>query len=645
MAAIDDLYIRILADGSQLDRGLDQAQGSLDNFGTKIQGIGQTLIQAFSVWELKNFVVGAIEAFDESQRAQAKVAQALQVTAGVAGKSFEYLQSKAEGFQKSTLFEDDSIMNNVTAQLLTFTNISGDAFDRAQVAALDLATVLDSDLKGVSIQLGKALNDPVQGLTALRRSGISFSSDQVAVIKNLSETNRLAEAQSMILAEVERQYGGQAEAAAKASAGLQQFKNELSDSYERIGGNIAKGGMLKDMLDDVVGIADAWSRVNSFDTFTSAFDVTIFGGSKALMDARINAEGLAKEMAKIPMTGMFNLTAGPLDTGAGKAPVKEEDTYGKLKEDLKGYQDDLEHATKSQMAGILANIEAKKEEIKKWEELGNASKKYEGSIKALQEELDNLNKSRDTATGAGEVAAINDRIRKKEEEINILKNATAEWLAYGQTIGKTMAEMQGAKMSPLDEKLNSKDTWGKAKNEDMLKSNKGINDKPLENAKKQLIDAKKLSDEINGTIAGGFTNMVSSMTEAAATGGNVGAAMLGTFGGMLSQLGQMLVKEGMGILAAKIALKSLNPGVAIAAGVGLIAIGSMFSKGAKSLADGGGGSAGGSGAGYGSTGSGAGTYDTRQNQTSFPKEITLKVEGRDLVGAISANSLYYDRKG
>jgi len=132
----------------------------------------------------------------------------------------------AADLQKRTLFGDEEILKDATAQLLTFTNIAGEQFERTQVAALNLATRLDGDLKSASIQLGKALNDPIANLSALSRSGIQFSEEQKKVIKELAETNRLAEAQTIILDELEKQYGGSAEAAAKAGAGgLKQLQN------------------------------------------------------------------------------------------------------------------------------------------------------------------------------------------------------------------------------------------------------------------------------------------------------------------------------------------------------------------------------------------------------------------------------------
>jgi hypothetical protein len=133
------------------------------------------------------------------------------------------------------LFGDEEILNKVTAQLLTFTNIAGPQFDRTQQAALDLATVLDGDLQSASIQLGKALNDPAKNLSALSRSGIQFSKEQIATIKSLQETNQLAEAQNIILAELERQYGGQAKAAAEVDGGITQLSNAFGDFKEQVG--------------------------------------------------------------------------------------------------------------------------------------------------------------------------------------------------------------------------------------------------------------------------------------------------------------------------------------------------------------------------------------------------------------------------
>jgi hypothetical protein len=177
----------------------------------------------------------------------------------------------ASSLQGKTLFGDEDILKNATAQLLTFTNISGEQFARTQAAALDLATRLDGDLKGASIQLGKALNDPVANLSALSRSGIQFSEEQKAVIKSLAESGQLAEAQTLILDELNKQYGGSAEAAAKADGGITQLANAFGDLQEQF------GAVLVDVLRPVVDWAS--DMIGRFQKLNPSFKrMVVIGG-------------------------------------------------------------------------------------------------------------------------------------------------------------------------------------------------------------------------------------------------------------------------------------------------------------------------------------------------------------------------------
>jgi len=197
---------------------------------------GQTLSRNLTL-PLLAFGAASIAAFDKQQKAIAQVEAGIKSTGMAAGFTSKQLQKMASELQGKTLFGDEVILKDATSQLLTFTNIAGEQFARTQLAALNLATRLDGDLKSASIQLGKALNDPIANLSALSRSGIQFSEEQKKVIKELAETNRLAEAQTLILDELDKQYGGAAEAAAKAGAGgLKQLQNQFGDLMEEIGG-------------------------------------------------------------------------------------------------------------------------------------------------------------------------------------------------------------------------------------------------------------------------------------------------------------------------------------------------------------------------------------------------------------------------
>ena len=219
----------------------------------------------------------AVAAYTTQAQAVAKVNQAITSTAGAAGLSLEQLRQEALNLQKKTLFGDETILNDATAQLLTFTNIANDNFLRTQRVALDLSTVLDGDLKSASIQLGKALNDPVANLSALSDSGIQFSAAQKDVIKELAETNRLAEAQGVILDELERQYGGQAEAAVTAGGAWKQLGNlwvDLSENMGRMFNNMSNMFLpeLRKMMEYFIEITDV-SPVDEIRTLNREFNI------------------------------------------------------------------------------------------------------------------------------------------------------------------------------------------------------------------------------------------------------------------------------------------------------------------------------------------------------------------------------------
>ena len=229
------LTIAFGADLRGFEKAMKKAQKSIKKFGSSMKQTGKNLTRNLTL-PLVALGAASIRNFDIQAKAIAQVEAGLKSTGNQVGKTSKQLQKMAADLQTKTLFGDEEILKNATAQLLTFTNIAGNQFDKTQEIALDLATRLDGDLKSASIMLGKALNDPVANLSALSRAGIQFSKEQKDLVKSLVETNRLADAQTIILAELEKQYGGSAEAAAKAGAGpLQQLSNQLSDISEDIG--------------------------------------------------------------------------------------------------------------------------------------------------------------------------------------------------------------------------------------------------------------------------------------------------------------------------------------------------------------------------------------------------------------------------
>ena len=207
----------------------------LTKVGKQMKSVGKSM-STYLTAPIAGLAALSVINFDKQAKSVAQVEAGLKSTGGSVGFVSKELQKMAGDLQKNTLFGDEEILQGVTAQLLTFTNITGVQFEKTQKAALDLATRLDGDLKGASIMLGKALNDPVANLSALSRAGIQFSTEQKALVKSLVEGGKAAEAQDLILAELEKQYGGSAEAAAAAGSGpFKQMSMALGDLSEGFG--------------------------------------------------------------------------------------------------------------------------------------------------------------------------------------------------------------------------------------------------------------------------------------------------------------------------------------------------------------------------------------------------------------------------
>jgi len=174
----------------------------------------------------------------EQQRVEAQLAATLESTGHAAGMSAEELKKLAGDLQTMTTYGDEAIIASESL-LLTFTQIGRNTFPRAQTAILDMATAMGTDLKAATIQVGKALNDPIKGVSALAEAGIQFSDAQKEMIATMVETGDTAGAQALILKELETQFGGSAAAAADTFGGrMTQLQNIIGDVGEEIGNQL-----------------------------------------------------------------------------------------------------------------------------------------------------------------------------------------------------------------------------------------------------------------------------------------------------------------------------------------------------------------------------------------------------------------------
>jgi len=283
-ALIGALRVRLGLDSAAFEKGARGAEKSADTFGKRMSRLGGqlqktgTIMTAAVTAPLVAFGVSSVRAFQESEKATAAVDAALKSMGETAGFTAAQLGEMAANLQKASTFDDDEILSKVTANLLTFGQVQGDVFERAQKVTLDLSARLGQDLQSSAIMVGKALNDPVRGLTALSRVGVSFTDQQREQIKAMVEVGDVAGAQALMLAELEKQYGGQAEALAATSAGrAQQLANSWGDFQEKIGEIIA---VILPPLIDLLGRVVEW--LDTLDPQTVAWGVAIAGIAAAL---------------------------------------------------------------------------------------------------------------------------------------------------------------------------------------------------------------------------------------------------------------------------------------------------------------------------------------------------------------------------
>jgi hypothetical protein len=174
----------------------------------------------------------------EAERVQSQLAARIKSTGAAAGLAVRDLNKMADALQRATTFDDESI-GSAQATLLTFTRVGKENFEAATEAVLNMSTALGTDLNAAALQVGKALNDPVQGLTALSRAGVQFSEAQKDTIKQLVETGRTADAQRVILRELETQMGGSARAARDTLGGaLAALRNSFDNLLEGNSGGL-----------------------------------------------------------------------------------------------------------------------------------------------------------------------------------------------------------------------------------------------------------------------------------------------------------------------------------------------------------------------------------------------------------------------
>lgn len=338
-----EVKIKITADANKVSSEMAKAKRAVDD---NARAMASSMDRVRSSFEgaaagLKAFVsvlaIGAaFRAISQSviaqEQAVAQLNAVLKSTGRMTPELSQKLQDYATSLQKVSTYGDETVVA-MQALLLTFTRIGGDEFNRAQQAVLDVATALHVDLKTAALQVGKALNDPILGMTALARSGIQFSDSQKAMVKQLMATGDIVSAQKIILSELETQFGGSAAAARNTLGGaLAALKNAFDDLLEGNGGGGGITGTTS-ALNELTGILQDPQTVQSAQTLTNAL-ITGFGKVLTAISETVEFTKWLSEELAARAYGVANddIIRLEMNLDKAKSKVKElEDAYNSVK--------------------------------------------------------------------------------------------------------------------------------------------------------------------------------------------------------------------------------------------------------------------------------------------------------------------------
>ena len=285
------LNVEILGEFKKLTQATEGAQGSLqklqDGVGGIARGIGRTIgtlavalgftsiVQGF-----KDSVRAAEEAAVANQRIDA-IAESMDLYGEQTKKTTDRIKEFADT-QELQLGVDAEVIKATQAKLLTFKELAlsagtmGGAFDRATVLAQDLAAAGFGEATANATQLGKALNDPITGISSLTRVGIQFTEDQKKLIASLVESGDILSAQDVILKELEAQVGGTSAATVTSTermtiafgqvqeaigTALLPVVAELSNYFVDMAPKIE--AFFDELQDPTTELGEAWERLGS----------------------------------------------------------------------------------------------------------------------------------------------------------------------------------------------------------------------------------------------------------------------------------------------------------------------------------------------------------------------------------------------
>ena len=370
----------------QTGRAAATATGNIQRMGVAFR---TTLGPIVATYGAVNFLTRSLRIAGDRQADVAVLTNGLEKL-GESTAKVEELVDAADRLGNVTLFSQDDF-TQAFGLLTSFRGIAVSSYERVAEAAADVAQVTRQDVSSSMLQLAKALENPVEGMTALSRSGTTFTKQQKELVKQLVETNRTAEAQEFILSEVEKQYKGAAVAAGKA--GFAGQVDELGESFTDLSEIIGKtfAPVLANIIKDITDM------VNTFVKGLQAMEQAYKGFMQRLRSTSVSGltrdiEGINERIANQQRQLSLVNEAGP---GGVRQAEGYRNTIAQLRQLRGELQDDL-----AQLQGFetftpepitfQAATGATEQQVSTQRQLAGAARDSSNALKEEAEQVDYL---------------------------------------------------------------------------------------------------------------------------------------------------------------------------------------------------------------------------------------------------------------
>jgi hypothetical protein len=208
----EKLKFEATLDTSNFERNAKELGGGIKN----VTAAAKALAGAFAAVEAIDFLGKAYKEAKDAEIATQKLTSAL-------GKQSKILAEQANAMQYMSRATDDEI-TSMQAALASYVK-SEDAIQKLTPAILDMAEATGTDLRAAALQVGRAIADDSEelGRYKIAIDGAAGSNDRAqSVLQGLND-----------------KFGGQAEAANKASGEIENLRKAYENWLEDVGKNIA----------------------------------------------------------------------------------------------------------------------------------------------------------------------------------------------------------------------------------------------------------------------------------------------------------------------------------------------------------------------------------------------------------------------